>query len=74
MSNKENGQLSFLDIISILSFCISIMNYDENMTQSDKQELLGGLTKQTKVLLDEIHGHLEEQDKKIEKILEEISK
>ena len=74
MDNGQNGQLSFLDIISILSFCISIMNYDENMTQSDKQELLSGLTEQTKVLLNEIHSHLEEQDKKIEKILEEISK
>ena len=46
------------------------MNYNENLTQNDKQDLLGQLNNQTKVLLNEIHSHLEEQDKKIDSILE----
>lgn len=64
-----NKQYDLLDILNILSFIIGILNYNENLTQNDKQELLEGLNKQTQILLDEIHSHLEEQDKKLEEIL-----
>ena len=69
----NNNQLTFLDVISIMSFCISLMNLDENLSQGDKQDLQNDLAEKMKIILTEIHGHLEEQDKKIEQILEEIS-
>lgn len=65
----NNRQLDFLDLISIASFCIGLMNLDENVTQGDKQELLDKLSEQTKDLLTEIHGHLEEQDQKLDMLL-----
>jgi hypothetical protein len=68
------GQLTFLDFINLLSFFIAIMNLNENMTQGDKQELQEDLSKKADLLLKEIHGHLEAQDIKINKILEELSK
>lgn len=71
----DNGQLDFLDLISIMSFVIALMNLDENMTQGDKQELQKDLADKADILLSEIHSHLEEQDIKlsnIEKLLEEI--
>ena len=69
----NNNQLTFLDIISIMSFCISLMNLDENLSQGDKQDLQNDLAEKMKIILQEIHGHLEKQDIKIDKILEEIS-
>ena len=64
-----NRQYDLLDVLNILSFVIGILNYNENLTQNDKQELLEEMNNQTTTLLEEIHAHLEEQDMKIEEIL-----
>ena len=64
-----NRQYDLLDVLNILSFVIGLLNYDENLTQNDKQELLEELDNQTATLLEEIHAHLEEQDIKLEEIL-----
>lgn len=69
----NNNQLTFLDIISIMSFCISLINLDENLSQGDKQDLQNDLAEKMEIILQEIHGHLEKQDIKIDKILEEVS-
>mgnify|MGYP006908913568 CR=1 FL=1 len=68
-----NKQLSAIDAISILSFCISLMNLDENLSQNDKQDLQHDLASKSDIILNEIHTHLEEQDKKINKILEALN-
>lgn len=67
-----NEQLEFLDILNILSFVIGLMNYNENLTQSDKQELMAEVDNQTKLMLKDIHSHLREQDIKIDKIIERM--
>ena len=67
---NNNQQMTMIDIMSILSFCISVMNLNENLSQSDKQELQNDLTNKIKLVLSELHSHLKEQDKKIDKILE----
>ena len=59
----ERGQLDIIDVLSIMSFVIGLMNLDENISQGD-------LAEQTDRLLNEVHGHLEMQDIKIERILE----
>ena len=71
----DNGQLDFLDLISIMSFVIAVENLEENVTQSDKQELLQEFNDKATLLLNEIHAHLEEQDVRlsaIEETLKEI--
>ena len=68
------SQLSFIDIISIASFLVSIENLEENLTQSDKQDLQNELSDKADLLLNEIHKHLEEQDKKIDEILRRLDK
>lgn len=70
----NNGQLDFLDILNIMSFIIGLMNYDENLTQNDKQDLMQELNAKSDKLLVEIHRHLTEQDKKIDTILKEVRK
>lgn len=67
-----NGQLDFLDLISIASFVIALQNLDLNVTQEDAQNLQRELSEKTDLLLNEIHKHLEEQDVKLSKILKEI--
>lgn len=71
----DNGQLDFLDILGVLSFVIAVINLDENLSQSDKQELLEEFNDKASLLLTEIHNHLEKQDVKlssIEQLLKEI--
>ena len=61
--------LDMLDLITIMSFVIGLMNYDENLTQNDKQELQEDFSRKVNRVLKEIHEHLEKQDAKIEEIL-----
>lgn len=50
------------------------MNLDENLTQGDKQELMEELSNKADVLLKEIHRHLQQQDSKLDQILERLEK
>lgn len=68
------NQLSFLDLLTIASFAISLENLEENMNQSDKQDLQHDLADKADMLLKEIHEHLEQQDKKMDEILRRLSK
>ena len=65
-----DNQLEFLDLLNIASFCIALMNLEENLTQGDKQELMEELDKKTGKLLQEIHEHLQVQDEKLAYIME----
>ena len=69
---SDNRQLSFLDLLNVLSFLIGVENLEENLTQGDKQDLQHDLTVTAEKLLTEIHAHLEAQDKKIDKILNRL--
>ena len=68
----ESKQLTFLDLINVLSFLIGLENLEANLTQSDKQDLQHDLSETAERLLTEIHAHLEDQDAKIEKILKRL--
>lgn len=64
--NNENGGLfnkNVLDAITAISFVIGVANYQENISQSDVQDLVQNA-------LRDVHNHLEQQDKKIDEILE----
>lgn len=74
LGSSNNGQFTFLDILGILSFCISLMNLDENLSQGDKQDLQNDLSEKMKIILNEVHDHLQRQDNKLDKILEELNK
>lgn len=58
------------DALNLASFIIGIMNLQENLTQGDKQDLLEEFNDQAHALLDSINSHLQEQDAKIDRILE----
>ena len=69
----DNGQLTFLDYISLMSFFIGLMNLDENLSQGDKQDILSELSNKADILLREIHAHLQRQDEKLDMILKGMS-
>ena len=69
---NERNTLDFIDILSIASFVIGLINLDENLTQGDKQDLQQELADKAEGILAEIHMHLEEQDRKIDRIIEKL--
>lgn len=74
LGSGDYGELTFLDMITMLSFYMGVVNYEENLTQSDKQELENQLSSKMDLLLTEINNHLEEQDKKLDYIIERLPK
>lgn len=69
---NNNNELGFLDILNILSFIIGMLNYNENLTQGDKQDLMQEFDSKSKFLLDEIHNHLESQDIQLKEIIKRL--
>lgn len=67
-----NGQFTFLDVVSLISFYIGIANLNENLSQNDKQDMLANLHDSAKSLLNEIHSHLKTQDEKLDLILAKL--
>lgn len=69
-----NGELTALDILNVLSFIIGLKNLDLNIDQNDMDNQTREIDKRASELvrnaIAEIHQHLENQDKKIDKILE----
>jgi len=62
---NQNEQLSFIDWLSVMSFCIGVMNLDLNVSAED-------IDNQTQTLLNEIHGHLKDQDRKLDNIIQRL--
>ena len=65
LGSGDNGEFTFLDLVSLMSFSIAIQN-NNLLNQQDKQELENELSS----ALDEIHGHLQSQDRKLNRILQ----
>lgn len=66
LGSGANGEFTFIDIISLISFYVGLENYASNISQEDVQQVAEGI-------LNEIHNHLQEQDQKIDKILEVLN-
>ena len=64
----------FLDILTIMGFCIGLQNLELNISQDDLQNETERLDKALRENVEEIHKHLEIQDAKLNKILEELEK
>ena len=69
----NNNELTFLDIITLLGFIVSLENLDQNLSQNDKQDLQNDLSEKADKILTEIHSHLEAQDKKLEIIWSKLN-
>ena len=72
LGSGENGEWQFLDYVALISFFICLQNLDLNITQEDFQNMMQNIDNDTKLLLTEIHGHLEKQDALLQDILKEL--
>lgn len=64
-NNNVQQEISALDIVSVMGTMLGIMTYDKVITKDD-------LEKNMHNMLIDIHNHLEEQDKKLDLILNKI--
>lgn len=62
-----------LDALTLVSFMVGMANYNENLTQSDKDDLMRGLDEKTNQILARVEGALEEQNNMLREILERLS-
>ncbi len=68
--NELQERLSYN--INVASFILGLLNYQENLTQSDKDEILQNSQKAADIISDRIENHLINQDEKIDRIEEKI--
>ena len=62
----------FLDALSLVSFMVGIANYGENLSQSDKDDLMTSLDKKTNSILETLKASLEEQNVMLREILKKL--
>ena len=70
----DNNNLKSLDILSIASFLLGYENLMENREQYRQNNVQSANDKQAKYLLEEIQRQFDEQNKKINRILEILEK
>lgn len=63
---------NFLDAVEIVAFIIGVLNYEENLTQDDKDDILKYLDNQTKTILTRIETELEKQNAMLREILDRL--
>ena len=63
-----------LDALTLVSFMIGVANYNENLTQSDKDDIMKSLDQQTNDILMRVEEALQEQNEMLEEILETLRK
>lgn len=62
----------FLDAVALVSFIIGIANYDENLSQSDKDDMMHALDEKANVMLERLEADLEEQNELLRQILDKL--
>lgn len=67
-------QESLLNAVALISFLIGVANYNENLTQSDKDDIMHSLDKRTNDILHEVQKSLDEQNEMLLEILERIKR
>lgn len=61
-----------LDALTLVSFLVGVANYQENLTQSDKDDILRKLDTQTREILQNIQDELEKQNCLLRMILAKL--
>lgn len=69
----DNGEITFLDLLAIMSFCIGLQNLDLNIAQEDLDNQTQELDARLRKVVDDIHKHLQKQDAKIDYIISTLN-
>ena len=63
----------FLDAVALVSFIIGIANCNENLSQSDKDDMMHALDEKANVMLERLEADLEEQNELLRQILDKLN-
>lgn len=64
---------NMLDTLTLVSFLIGLANYNENLTQSDKDDIMKRLDQQTQDILVRVQDSLEDHNRMLREILDRLS-
>lgn len=67
------GEWTFMDILTLMGFCIGLQNLDLNISQENLDNQTQELDAKLRVVVDDIHQHLKTQDQKIDAIWEVLT-
>lgn len=73
-AGRDMNNQDLLDALTIASFLIGVANYNENLTQSDKDDIMKSLDQHTNDMLQKVHESLEEQNAMLREILSRLEK
>lgn len=62
----------FWNAVSLLSLIIGIINLDENISQTDMEELVSNANSETEKVLEDIQSELQDQKKLLTTILDKL--
>lgn len=65
---------NFLDILTYLQFAITLANYEQNLEQSDNDDIMYALDQKTNNLIERLQQDLARQDKMLKQILDRLEK
>ena len=65
---------SFLDNLNVASFYLGLLNYQENLTQTDKQDLVHSMQETNEALLAELRRDISEQNAMLREIIQRLDK
>ena len=68
----NKNELTFIDVLSIISFCVALQNLDLNLAQEDLDNQTQELDRRLRSVVDDIQKHLQRQDAKLDMILSEV--
>lgn len=68
----NKNELTFIDVLSIISFCVALQNLDLNLAQEDLDNQTQELDRRLRLVVDDIQKHLQRQDAKLDMILSEV--
>ena len=71
MDNNDYNK-NFMDSIALVSFLVGMANYRENLTQSDKDDIMKHLDQQTQDILEKVQESLEHQNNMLREILRRL--
>lgn len=64
----------FIDAISPISFMVGIANYDENLSQSDKDDIMKSLDEKTNEMLTRLEKDIDNQNEMIKDITNRLDR
>ena len=62
----------FLDVMACMGFAIGLVNYQENLKQSDNDDIMNSLDEKTNLMIERIEADLEEQNTMLQAILKRL--